>query len=168
MRSDFMDIRIIDPALIAQLAILIEDINMRRGQNAKLARDFLTLAIVEIWEFVIAVLGANFHFRQRIAEFGVAQLVEPQSIWIVGRNRHQRHAAVFEIAIELNNPIVVCLGRWTVIAGEHNDEQLRVMKIGQPIGFAVDSRQLKIRRQACRFPAVWDPPPLRFALPRRD
>src|SRR4051812_40275279 len=61
---------IIDPAFIAQLALLVEDKDVRRSLRTVRSRNGLRVAIVEIRKLEVAVRAAYFHFVQTVANLG--------------------------------------------------------------------------------------------------
>ena len=137
---------IVDAALIAQLARLIEDKDVRRGGRAILARCCLRFAVVEIREIEVAVLGPDFHFVERIGEIGVAHFVEADRFRIVGLDGNNGDAAVAIIGGELLDAVLVELSGGTVIAGEDDSKDLGGGEIGEMVSLAVDTRQSEIGR----------------------
>ncbi len=146
--SDFGDIGIVDAALIAQLAVLIENKHVRRGDDAVRGRGGLRLAVVQIREGKILVFGPLLHIGERIAQIGVAHFVEPHGVGIVRRDGHERDALRAKIFVELNEPVFVRLRRRAVIAREYDGEHAGFCEIGERVGFIVDARQFEI---GCRL-----------------
>ena len=118
--------RVVDPADVAQLAVLIEQKHVRRGQHAVGERRLLRLAVVEVRKCEALVLGPQLHVLERIAQVGVAQLVEPHGQRVVRRDGDQGDALVLVVGVQLLDPLFVGLGRRAVVAGEDDEQQLGV------------------------------------------
>jgi len=114
------------------------------GGRSVSARDFLVFAIVKVGEIEVAVGGADLHFIERIADIGVAHLVEADGIRIVGLDGDQRDAAVLIIPGQLLDASFIELRGGTVIAGESDDENLAGSVVGEAVSLAVDTGETKI------------------------
>ena len=105
--------------------------------------------------------GSDLHLLERIAQVGVTQLVEPHGGGVVGRDRHDGHALVLEVGVQVGNPLFICLGRRAVVAGEDHDQDLRAGEVLEGIGLAINAGQAEVgsvgtdrqRRQARRIGA---------------
>src|SRR5439155_26431670 len=56
-----LDIRVVDPAVVAQLAYTVEDKHLWRGQDAIGDRGLLRRAVVQVREAEVASLGPELH-----------------------------------------------------------------------------------------------------------
>ena len=138
---------VVDPAAETQLAIAVEEKDVRRRDRAVCLRHRLRLAVVEIREVELVVAGADLHVVERVAKVGVAELVEPHRRRIVRRNRHHRDAAILVVGGQLFDPLFVRLGGRAMIAGEDDRQDVGVGEIGERVGLVVDARQ---REVGCR------------------
>ena len=84
VRLDGLDFSIVESAGVAELALGVEDEHLRRGQHAVGLGRRLRLAVVEVRVGEVVILGPDFHFLERVAEVGVAQLIEPDRGRVVG------------------------------------------------------------------------------------
>ena len=136
---------IVHAALIPQLALGIEDEKVGSGGRAEGAGDFLVLAVVEIREIEMAIGSADSHFVERVADVGVAHLVEPHSIGIVGLDGDEGDAAVLVIRSELLDAGFVELRGGAMVAGKGDDENLARGVIGETVSLAVNGWEAKVR-----------------------
>jgi hypothetical protein len=104
------------------------------------------LAVIEVREVELFVVRPNLHFFQRIAQVGIAQLIEPDRLRIVRRDCHESDPFVLIVGGQLLDPLLIRLGRRAVIAGEDNDEHLRLVIVGQPVHLSVHAGKAEIGR----------------------
>ncbi len=90
------------------------------------------------------VLRSNLHLLERIAQVGVAQLIEPHGGGIVGRDRHDGHTFVLEISMQVGDPLFIGLGRGAVIAREDHDQHFRLGEVLKRVGLAVNAGEAKV------------------------
>ena len=93
----------------------------------------------------MAIRRAVFHSGQRIVDIGPSQFLHADLVDIVRVNRHQRHALVPVISVQLADPALVELRCQAVIARENDREYLAVRIIAQLVSLAVHPSQRKIR-----------------------
>jgi hypothetical protein len=137
---------VVDAPHEAQPPLEVEDKDVRRGCGSVAARDGLRLTVVEVREREAALLGADDHFLQRVAQVGVAQLVEPHGLGVVRRDGHERDAPVLEVRRELLDAFLVRLRGRTVIGREDQHEDLGRREISQAMVAAIDSGQVEVGR----------------------
>jgi len=131
---------IIDASLIAQLALGIEDKNMRRGFGTIGARHCLRFAVVQVRKIEVPERGADFHFFKAVADIGITELAKPHRFGIVGLNRYQRDAAAAVIVRELLDAALVKLGGGAVVARENDNQHFRIRVVSQFMNLPVNSR----------------------------
>ena len=85
---------VVDAALVAQLALMIEDEHVRRRLRSVRTRNRLSIAIVEIREIKVPVRGPDFHFVETVADIRVSELVQADSLRVIGLYRNQCHPFV--------------------------------------------------------------------------
>ena len=118
---------------------------MRRGQHAVGQGGLLRLAVVEVGEGEGLLLGPDLHVLERVAQVGVAQLVEPDGERVVRRDGDEGDALVLVVGVQLLDAVLVGLGRRAVVAGEDDDQHLGVGEVLQGVGLAVHARQGEVR-----------------------
>ena len=131
---------VIDAALVTELAIGIEDKDVRGGDGAELFGERFGRAVIEVREIELLVGGTNFHRFEGIIEVGVAEFIEADgggAVWIDGDDGD---AAGFVIGGERFNAFLVSLGGRTMIAGENDGEEFGVREIFRGVGATVDAR----------------------------
>ena len=84
VRFDGLDLAIVESSDVAELALAVEDINLRRGQDAVGPGRRLRLAVVEIGISVVVIFRADLHVFKRVAEVGIAELVQANGGGVVG------------------------------------------------------------------------------------
>ena len=146
---------VVDPPAEAELALAVEEKHVRRGDGAVGLGGGLRVAVVEEREIEVVVAGAELHVVQRVAEVGVAELVEPHGLGIVRRDGDDGDAAVLVVGGELLDAIFVGLGRGTVVAGEDDCQDVGVGEVSERIGFAVDPGQRKIGGRDADGEGLW-------------
>jgi len=135
---------VVNAALVAKLALGVEDEEVGSSGGAVGASDFLVFAIVEIDEIEMAIGSAGFHVVEGVAYIGIAHLVEAHGHGIVGLDGDDGHAAVFVIGGDLLDARFVELRGGAVIAGEGDDENFGGGVVGEAVGLAVDTGEAKI------------------------
>ena len=73
-------IAVVDASLVAQLAVLVEDENVRRGLRPERPRYGLRLAVIKVWIAQVFVRDADLHFIETVAGVGGIQLVDADGV----------------------------------------------------------------------------------------
>ena len=89
----FFAIAVVHAAFVAQLAVFVEDEDVRRGLRAVGAGDRLRFTVVEVRVVEMFVFEANFHFVETVADVGGIQLIDSKRLGIVWLDGHDRDAA---------------------------------------------------------------------------
>ena len=114
----------------------------RRHDAVGLGR-LLGLAVVEVGIGVVVILRADFHFVERVAEIGIAELVQADGRRVVGRDRHHGDTLVAIVGLKPRDSPFVGLGRRAMVAGEDDEQHLGLSEVRQAVGLAVDAGQSK-------------------------
>ena len=77
----FLAIAVVHAAFVAELAVLVEDEDVRCGLRAVGAGDRLRFAVVEVGVVEMFVLKANFHFVETVADVGGVQFIDANALW---------------------------------------------------------------------------------------
>ncbi len=93
----------------------------------------------------MAKAGADFHLRQRIADVGVTQLIEPHGLRIIRLDGHERRAAAPIIGRKLFDPRLVHLRGRAMVTGENNHQNFARGKVFQTVSLVIYARQAKVR-----------------------
>ncbi len=94
----------------------------------------------------LPVLGAHLHVVERVAQIGVAHLVEPQRLGAVGLDDDEGDALGLVVRHQLLHSRFVDLGGGAVDGREHHDQHGALGKARQRVGLAVHARQREVRR----------------------
>ena len=129
MALDSFDFGVIDAADIAELPSRIENEDMRRREDAVGQSRLLRLAVIEIGERKLFLLRSELHLLERVAQVGVAQLIEADSVRVVWRDGHYDHALVLIIRGELDNAVLIGLSRGAMITCKNDNQNLRAGKV---------------------------------------
>jgi hypothetical protein len=138
--------RVVEAAFVAQLAIGVEDKDVRRGEAAIGFRDGLRVAVVEIREVEAFVGRVLLHVLEAVVVFRVAELVDAQTVGMVGIDRHEGHTLRSIIGEERLESIGGAVRGRAMIGGEEHDQDLAVLKFGEFVRLAVDARELEVGR----------------------
>jgi hypothetical protein len=128
-----------------QLPLRVEDEDVRGRYRPVLPRHRLRLPVVEVGERPPAILGPDLHVLERVAEVGVALLVEAQGEGVVRRDEYDLHAAAREVGVETLDPLLVGLRGRAVVGGEDDHENLRRREALEGVPLAVDAGQVEVR-----------------------
>ncbi len=135
---------VVQTAGVAELALRVEEEKVRSGGGAIGARDALRFAVVEVGKVEVAVGGADFHVVERVANVGIAQLVETHSIGIIGLDSNEGHVALTIVGHEPLDAGLVELSGGAMIASEDDDEDFARGVVLEAVGLAVNSGKAKL------------------------
>ena len=141
---------VVDAALIAKLALAVENKKVRCCSRAVGTRDFLRFAVVEIRKIELAVGGASFHLVERVANVGVAHLVEPDRHGIVRLDGNDGDAPLAIVSNDLFEPGFVQLCGRTMVASENDDQYFACFVVLQAMRLAVDTGETEVRRESTK------------------
>jgi len=138
---------LVHAALVAELALAVEDEHVRRRGRAVLARDLLRVAVVEEREVELPEGRTDLHVVERVADVRVAHLVEAQCLDAVRLDHDEGHALRRVVVDDLTDALLVDLRGRTMHRREDHDEGLRRREAGERVGLAVYPGQAEIRRE---------------------
>ena len=75
---------VVDAAVVAKTPLVVENENVRRRERSVSGRHALRVAVEEIGKLVASTLGVQLHVFERIADVGIAELIQPYRQRIVG------------------------------------------------------------------------------------
>ena len=96
------------------------------------------------------MLRPDFHFRERIAQVGVAQFVEANGLGIVRIDGQERDSFLLVIVHDLLQPLLVVLCGRAMIAGKHDRQDVRLFEVLERIFLSIHARQLEVGRQCAQ------------------
>ena len=143
---EFFALAAVDASLVAEDALVVEDESVRGRGRPVLERDRLGGAIGEIREVEVAILGADPHFGEGIADVGVSHFAVADGVRVVGIDGDHGYAAIAVIGGKLLDALLIHLRDGAVIAGEDQDQHFAGAVFGQVVELAVDAGQVEIGR----------------------
>src|SRR4029077_9031102 len=137
----FDAVTVVDSPFVAQLALLIENEDVRRCLRTVGSSDGLRFPVVQIGVAQVLVGHTYFHFLQSIADVGGIEFIDANGLGVVTLNRDDGYTAIAVIVIELLDALFVHLGDGAVIACEYDNEDRAGGIVAEAVGIAINAGQ---------------------------
>ncbi len=136
---------VVETALVAELEILIEDEHVRGRETAVGASHGLGVAIIQVIECPLVLLGVRLHLGVGVAELAVTELILAEAVRVVGVDREELHALALVFFVELLEAALDAMRGRAVVRGEEHDERFAAGVFGELVLLAVGAEQIEIR-----------------------
>ena len=120
---------VIDPALVPEFAIDIEDEHVRRCDRSEFSRQRLSWDVVQIRKVEFVMSGADFHGLEGVVQVGIAEFIEPDGVRTVWIDSNDSNASRRVIRHQFFDSFFVSLRGRTMVTREDDHEELRLREI---------------------------------------